>query len=231
MSGRSRAGCRFFCEILEHLLVQHQLGHQELEPLDLDLKLAAAAVGVDPSRIMPLAPTMVGRLSDAELSTNVRDRQRLGQVAVGFPEQSRHFVGAPSLSHEPLLGTVYRGTPISGGPILGEQATQLGIESVLHRAVVQPQAYDLLLEERQRGRSPGGGVGEQARLVSSPIRTDPTSDRSGVEVEELGDLRDGVSLEHPLDGEKTAVLQPHGRALISHGREYKRSSAARTFLF
>jgi hypothetical protein len=111
----------FFCEVLEHLLVEHQFGHQELEPLEFDLEFAAPAVGVDPRRVVTLSPAMIGRLSDADLSANVRDRQPLGQVAVGVPEQSRHFVGAPSFPHESLLDTVYRGTPISCGPVFGEQ--------------------------------------------------------------------------------------------------------------
>jgi hypothetical protein len=105
------------------LLIQHQFGHQELEPLDLDLEFAVAAVRVDPGRIVALTPAMIGRLGDADLSADIPDGQPLGQVAIGFSEQSGHFVGLPSLPHESLLNSVYRGTPISGGPVFGGQAT------------------------------------------------------------------------------------------------------------
>src|SRR5262249_3985283 len=37
------------------------------------------------------------------------------------------FVGLPSLPHESLLDPVYRGTPISGGPVLGEQTNAVGV--------------------------------------------------------------------------------------------------------
>ena len=49
-------------------------------------------------------------------------RMRTDEVAIKTPEQARHFLGGPSLSHGSLLGTMYRGTPISGGPIFGAQA-------------------------------------------------------------------------------------------------------------
>jgi hypothetical protein len=110
----------FFCDVLEHLLVQEWLGHQSLEPLGLGHEFPAPAVGVDLGRVVALSLAMVSRLGDADLSANIQDRQRLGKVAVGVTEQSNYFVGAPSPSHESLLDTVYRRTPILGGPVFGE---------------------------------------------------------------------------------------------------------------
>src|SRR6516165_2044442 len=113
----------FFGDVLEHLPVEHQLGHDPLEPLDLGLELATAAIGIGLGRVMPLSPAIIGRLGDPGLAADIGDGQALGQVAVEIPEQSPHFVGGPSLPHGSLHGTMYPGTPISGGPILGEQTT------------------------------------------------------------------------------------------------------------
>jgi hypothetical protein len=79
-------GHHFFCDVLEHRLVQHQLGHQELEPLDLDLQFTAAAFRVDPGGIVALAPARLRRLGDAELSADVPNGQTLGPVAIGLPK-------------------------------------------------------------------------------------------------------------------------------------------------
>src|SRR5262249_11471984 len=111
----------FFGEVLEHLLVEHQLGDQPLEPLDLALQLAAAAVGGDLDGVVALAPAIVGRLGDAELATDVGDRQSLGQVPVGLAEQARHLVGSPSFRHGPLLGSVYRRLSFQVDQFLGSR--------------------------------------------------------------------------------------------------------------
>jgi hypothetical protein len=96
----------FICQLLEHLLVPHQLGNQELEPLDLSLQLAAAAIGVDLGGVVAFSPVIVGRLGDAELAADIGDRQTFGQVAVRLAESSRHRVGSLSFPHGPLLGRV-----------------------------------------------------------------------------------------------------------------------------
>jgi hypothetical protein len=96
-------------------------GHEALEALDLELQFAAPAVGIDLSGVMPLPPTVVGRLGDASLPADIEHGQPLGHVAVEIAEYPHHLVGGPSLLHGSLLGTVYRETPISGGPVLGEQ--------------------------------------------------------------------------------------------------------------
>src|SRR3954468_20753544 len=102
---------------------------------------------------------------------------------------------------------------------------------MLGRAVGQPPTDDLFLDPRQLGRPSGGEAAEQARLAFAPVRADPTSDRSGVDVEELGDLLGGVSFEDPLDGELAAMLQLRWWAFVSHVRECNRLAAERTFFF
>ena len=74
----------FFYDVLEHLLIQEQLGDQPLEPIDLALEFAASAIGVDLVGVVLLSPPIIGCLRDANLSTDVRDGQSLGQIAVGF---------------------------------------------------------------------------------------------------------------------------------------------------
>jgi hypothetical protein len=71
----------FFGDILEHLFIQEQLGHEPLESLDFEL--AATAIGIDLGRVMRLPPAMVGGLGDADLAAEVGDGQSLGRVAIG----------------------------------------------------------------------------------------------------------------------------------------------------
>jgi hypothetical protein len=120
--------------LLMPALIQHQLGHQELEPLDLDFELAAA-IGVEPGGVVSLSPAMIGRLGNADISANVRNRQPLGQVTAGIPEPSRPFVGGLSFPHVSLLGTVSRGTPIPSGPVLGERTIERDLSLDLSRAL------------------------------------------------------------------------------------------------
>jgi len=81
-------------------------GDRELEPLDLGLELATAAVVGGAGRVVPLSPAVVGGLADAQLAADVRDGQPLGQLAVGVLEHAGDPVGGPSLLHGPLLGPV-----------------------------------------------------------------------------------------------------------------------------
>jgi hypothetical protein len=111
----------FFGDILEHLFIQEKLGHEPLHSLDLDLELAAPAIGNDLGRVVPLSPAMVGGRGDADLAAEVGDGQTPGQVAVGVFQQSGDFVVGPSLAHGSLPVQVYRGTSISGGPTFGGQ--------------------------------------------------------------------------------------------------------------
>jgi hypothetical protein len=92
----------FFCDVLEHLLIQEHLGDQPLEPINLALEFAASAIGVDLVGVVLLSPPIIGCLRDANLSTDVRDVQSLSQLAIGFTWQSRQFIGGPSPSHESL---------------------------------------------------------------------------------------------------------------------------------
>ena len=114
----------FFCDVLEHLFVEEQLGHQPLEAIDLELQLAAPAIGIDLVRVVSLSPAIVGRLGDAIAC------DRCPRRSVLWPDRGRlrvaiaHLVGGPSPSHGSLQGSFYRETPISAGPIFGEQTTE-----------------------------------------------------------------------------------------------------------
>src|SRR6202044_1875349 len=66
-------------------------------------------------------PAMIGGLGHADLAAEVGDGHAFGQVAVGVFQQSSDFVVGPSLAHGSLPVQVYRGTPISSGPISGGQ--------------------------------------------------------------------------------------------------------------
>src|SRR5208337_4505542 len=101
VSSRISGRC-FFCDVLEHLLVQEPLGDEPLEAIDLELQLSAPAVRVDLIRVVLLSPPVIGRLGYADLATDVRGCQSLGQIAVCFAHQSRHFLGGPSPSHRSL---------------------------------------------------------------------------------------------------------------------------------
>ena len=76
----------FFRDLLKHRPIQEQLGDEPLEPLNLVLQLAATAFGADLLRVVPLPPTVGGRLGDSDLSAEVRDRQPLDQIAVRVAE-------------------------------------------------------------------------------------------------------------------------------------------------
>ena len=68
----------FFGDVLKHLLVQEELGHQLLEALVLDLHFTVPALGVDLLGFVSPPPPIVGVLRDAKLSTDVPDRQAFG---------------------------------------------------------------------------------------------------------------------------------------------------------
>jgi hypothetical protein len=84
---------------------------------------------------------------------------------------------------------------------------QLGGEAVLGGVVGQPAADDLLLGRGQFGRSSGHGLRHQAVGTLSSEGSDPAADAAGSHIEEVSDLRDGVTLLNSLDGELTTVLQ------------------------
>ena len=113
----------FFSDVLEHRFVQEKLGHEPLEPIDFDLELATPAIGVDRGGVMAFSPAIIGGHGDAVLAADISNRQSLGQIAVNVFQQPSHFLGGPSLAHGSLRGKVYRGTPISGGPVFGEQVS------------------------------------------------------------------------------------------------------------
>ena len=156
----------FFGDILEHLFIQEQLGHEPLESLDLDLEMAAPAIGIDLGRVMPPSPAMIGGLGDADLAAEVGDGQSPGQVAIGVPQQSGHFVVGPSLAHGSLPVPVYRGTSISSGPTLGGQAI-----ATRHRRRRPAHAAEPVGQECGLGRVEAGhdlSIPQKMRLLSDP---------------------------------------------------------------
>jgi hypothetical protein len=92
----------FFCDVLEHLLVQEELGDELLETLGLALQFTAPALGVELFGLVLASPPIVRVLSDTQLSTDIADRQTFGQIPVGLAQHPRDFVGVPSLSHPSL---------------------------------------------------------------------------------------------------------------------------------
>src|SRR5262249_29435481 len=93
----------FFGDVLEHALVEQELGDEELEALDLGLELAGAAGVVDLGGVVALPPAVVGVLGDAVLAADVADRQAASQVTVGLAQEVYDLLGGPSLAHESLL--------------------------------------------------------------------------------------------------------------------------------
>src|SRR5208337_50429 len=79
-AGRPRTLCRgsrrrrvagwgsplFFCHLLEHLLIEHQLGNQPLKTLDFAFQLPDTARIIDLGGVMLLPPAVVRRVADAE---------------------------------------------------------------------------------------------------------------------------------------------------------------------
>src|SRR5262249_28687118 len=94
-----------------------------LESINLQLQLAASAIRVWLLRIAFLAPAVVHRLTDTVLAADVRNSQSFGQIALGFLEEMRDLVGGPSPSHRSLRGLLYSKSPLTAGPVFGEQVS------------------------------------------------------------------------------------------------------------
>jgi hypothetical protein len=97
----------FLGDLLEHFLVQQQLGDEQLEALDLGLQLPEPTGLIELGRIVLLTPAIVGVLGDPELAAHVGDGEPFGQVTFGFPKQPHDWVGGPSLAQESLLDLTY----------------------------------------------------------------------------------------------------------------------------
>jgi hypothetical protein len=87
------------------VLVEQQLGHEKLEPLDLRLQFAYAAGIIDLGGVEMLPPAIVAVATNAMLATDIRDRQALGQGAVGIAQEALDLLRILSLAHESLLGS------------------------------------------------------------------------------------------------------------------------------
>src|SRR5208337_2224614 len=67
----------FFCDVLEHLLVQEQLGDEPLEVIDLELQLSAPAIRVD------LLSSTFGDYSNVTGADSRIARQGTGRIDLG----------------------------------------------------------------------------------------------------------------------------------------------------
>src|SRR5262249_4850013 len=76
----------FFGDLLEHLLVQGQLGNEALEAgvLGLQLLEPLGLVGLHPPILV--APAVQGRLADTELLADLGEAQALGQIGLGLAQ-------------------------------------------------------------------------------------------------------------------------------------------------
>jgi hypothetical protein len=114
----------FFCDFLEHLLVQEQLGNQLLESIDLELQFATPTICIDFLGITLLPPPIIRGLTDAVLATDVGDCLSSGQIAVGLLQQACNLIDGPSPLHGYLRKPPYSKTLISSGQIFREQAVR-----------------------------------------------------------------------------------------------------------
>jgi hypothetical protein len=84
-------------DLLEHLLVQGQLGDQALEPgvLGLQVLEPLGLVGLQAAVLVP--PAVEGLLADAEALADLGDGQALGQVGLGLAQLGDDFLSRVSL--------------------------------------------------------------------------------------------------------------------------------------
>jgi hypothetical protein len=94
----------FLGDVLEHLFVEQQLRDEALEPFDLGFQLPDAPGVIGLGRVEALPPAVVGVGADAVLAADIGDRQALGQVPVGIPQETLNLSGILALAHESLLG-------------------------------------------------------------------------------------------------------------------------------
>src|SRR5262249_12590755 len=94
----------FSGDLLEHLLVQGQLGDQALQPGVLDLQLSEALGVIALEAAVALLPAVVGRLADGELLADLGEGQAVGQVGLGLPKLVDDLLRGVSLPHESSPG-------------------------------------------------------------------------------------------------------------------------------
>jgi hypothetical protein len=83
----------FLGDLLEHLLVQGQLGDEALEAGVLGLQLFEALGLVGLEAAVLVAPAVEGLLADAELLADLDGGQALGQVGFGLAGLGDHLLG------------------------------------------------------------------------------------------------------------------------------------------
>jgi hypothetical protein len=84
---------------------------------------------------------------------------------------------------------------------------QIGREPVLGWLVGQPSANDLFLRGGQLGRPARGGTGHQTGDAPCAEGGKPTRNGRTMDAEEVGDLRDGISLADSLQGEMPSAFE------------------------
>src|SRR5207249_360445 len=94
----------FFCDVLKHLFVEHELGDETLEALELAFELADAASIIDDCRVENALPSMIGVLADSQLSANVAEGEALGTIAFDIAQNALNLFSGPSLVHVSLPG-------------------------------------------------------------------------------------------------------------------------------
>src|SRR5205823_588264 len=91
--------------------------------------------------------------------------------------------------------------------------------------------HRLLLRGRELGRAAQDWPSRQPRGAMLSETGQPTPDRPGGDVEELGDLVGGISFEKPSDGELAPMIQLLGCAFGSRTMECKRTRQRLALLF
>jgi hypothetical protein len=117
----------FFGDVLEHGFVEEKLGDKLLEAIDLNLKLATPAIGVNDGRVMAFSPAIIGVHGNAMLAADILDRKTLGQIAVKVFEKSSDFLSSPSLAHGSLPGKFTEGLPFQLDQFSGRRSQETGI--------------------------------------------------------------------------------------------------------
>ncbi len=98
----------FSCDVLEHLLVQEQLGDEPLEGFDLDFEFPARTLGVRPQRGRAAVATD-SRSPRRHRPCDIRPRQSIPSLGRGRLRGAivlSHFLAVLCLLHGSLLDTV-----------------------------------------------------------------------------------------------------------------------------
>src|SRR5262249_45310099 len=121
--GRRRSGL-FLYHLLEHLLVQGELGDQAFEAFVLDLQLLEAFGVVGLHAAVLLAPAVEGGLADGQLLADLSDRQARGQAGLGGAELEDDLLRRVLLHQSSPRPQGPSETLIPPGPVFGEHTSR-----------------------------------------------------------------------------------------------------------